>query len=179
MKYIDSDLFSNKVFVSPPELLILRAQQSAIRGNKRTELFSSQWPPSSGYIRAPISYPCDSVCFGLVILCINSLSGPSSSKMYSSRFLTHLPIKNHSFYSKRGAHYIVNQHGEKVLTSKRNHIRTEREKWQDVVPMGQEPELKKMAKLARDERLQSDPAVAKKLSDSKMQSLKDKLISSG
>lgn len=79
----------------------------------------------------------------------------------------------------RNAHYQIMPSGERVVVSKQHLIRNQREKWQNVPFMGKEPELRKLNLIEKDDRLHSDPLMAKVTSEGKLTQLRDRLKTAG
>ena len=90
----------------------------------------------------------------------------------SANFKTHLPLI-------RLAHFQITSKGEKVVVSKQHYIKSKREKWQKVKPMGEEPEIRNIKRIEKDERLHSDPMMAKVTASSKLNQLQGRLKVSG
>ncbi|KAH9389719.1 hypothetical protein TYRP_007266 [Tyrophagus putrescentiae] len=80
---------------------------------------------------------------------------------------------------KRCAHYQITSTGEKVVVSKKHNIRSKKEKWQNVSPMGKEPEVTKINLIEKNARLHSDPKQAKLMAESKLTQLRSRLLISG
>lgn len=95
----------------------------------------------------------------------------------NSKFLS--AVRFDSIHQIRWAHFVINQFGEKVVVSKRNHIKTKREPWQKIEPMGREKEYLEIKKIELDERLHCDPNEARKTANNKFQQLSDHLQSLG
>lgn len=81
--------------------------------------------------------------------------------------------------SKCQVHIQIGKKGERLVVSHRHNIKTNKEKWQNVVHMGYEDELINIKRIERDERLQADPKMAKITADGKMNKLKNKLQNAG
>jgi len=80
----------------------------------------------------------------------------------------------------RSVSYEVTPSGKKIVINKYPNEKTVKtEKWQRVRPMGYEPELRQIKQIEFDERLESDPMVARNTAFSKLQSLKDSLRNRG
>lgn len=80
---------------------------------------------------------------------------------------------------QRCAHYQISKTGQKVLVSTRTRVRSSKEKWQNVSVMGSEKELRQINKILNDERMHVENTVAKETAHSKLQQLKDRLLSAG
>ena len=102
---------------------------------------------------------------------------PESSllRLYLLRSIKYRPVQ----VQKCSAHYQITSSGEKVVVSKRHNIKTKREKWQQISPMGHEPELRTINRIEKDERLQADPLMAKVTAESKLEQLRSRLQISG
>ncbi|CAG2178761.1 unnamed protein product, partial [Oppiella nova] len=79
----------------------------------------------------------------------------------------------------RGVVYEVSPTGEKTVINKYEGRKSLKEKWQRVRPMGYEPHFRKIKRIEMDERLESDPRVARHTAESKLQSMKDSLLNRG
>lgn len=92
-----------------------------------------------------------------------------------------LPTLNHppAFSQARNVHYQISSTGEKIVVSKRHNIKTKQEKWQMVQPMEKDKLLRQISNIEKNERLQSDPAMAKYTATSKMRQLHDRLQIAG
>jgi hypothetical protein len=98
------------------------------------------------------------------------------SKLISSKnCLNKLQIK----VSQRGVTYEVLPSGEKVVVNVKTEVSTKREKWQNVRPMGREKEFRDIKEMEMNERLESDPKVARNIASTKLQSFKDSLLERG
>jgi hypothetical protein len=98
------------------------------------------------------------------------------TKLISSKScLNKLEIK----LSKRWVTYEVLPSGEKVVVNVKTEVSTKREKWQNVRPMGHEKELRDIKEIEMNERLESDPKVARNVASAKLQSFKDSLLQRG
>ncbi|KAF7489234.1 hypothetical protein SSS_08695 [Sarcoptes scabiei] len=90
-----------------------------------------------------------------------------------------IKINPRIFNTHRYVHYMINQDGEKIVISTRTKIKSKREKWQNVRPMGYEKELKKIREIEWNERLHCDPELAYETSLNKFQKFSDELKFSG
>jgi len=79
----------------------------------------------------------------------------------------------------RGVVYEVSPTGEKTVINKYEGRKSLKEKWQRVRPMGYEPHFRKIKSIEMNERLESDPRVARHTAESKLQSMKDSLLNRG
>ena len=79
----------------------------------------------------------------------------------------------------RAVTYEVKPTGEKVLISFNENKTAKKEKWQRVRPMGYEKELRRIKYIEYNERLQSDPKVARLVASTKLHSLEESLRSRG
>lgn len=123
-------------------------------------------------------------CFAFVFL--NSTHSPllpprmwPDSKLLGALSLRCLKQCRPTLLQKRCAHYQITSTGEKVVVSKKHNIRSKREKWQNVSPMGKEPEVTKINLIEKNARLHSDPKQAKLMAESKLTQLRSRLLISG
>lgn len=80
---------------------------------------------------------------------------------------------------QRPVHYQIGKDGEKIVVSKRHNVKQDRERWQKVEFMGNEPEVREIMKIERNDRLHSDSKMAKMTAHNKINNLKIKLQNAG
>lgn len=80
---------------------------------------------------------------------------------------------------KREVTYEVLPSGERVVVNVNSTVVTKREKWQRVRPMGKEEELREIKSIELNERLESDPKVARNTAYNKLNQFRVELMKKG